>query len=189
MLAKELVEEPGTSYNYNSGGTHLLSVILTQASGKSTLIYAQEKLFSPLGIKKVNWEKLEDGHYDGAGFSLELLPKDLIKIGSIFLQAQQNKDTNIASARWITKINNDDLKKETKWGLRNSHHGYGWYSTVMDHQRILYSMGYGGQFILIVPDKELVMVTTHNHDTPDGIDQQVDFLRETFPDLIKQYGS
>ena len=49
-------------------------------------------------------------------------------------------------------------------------------------------MGYGGQFIIIYPTHDMVIVTTHHHDTPDGIDQQVDFLNETLPELFETYG-
>jgi len=188
VLAKKIENEPDMIYNYNSGGTHLLSAILTKASGRSTLEYAQEKLFTPLGINKVTWGKLNDGVYDGAGFSLEMFPKDLIKIGSIFLKESNNTE-KLISNNWLQKMTSQDLKKETKWGVKNSKHGYGWYSSYDKNQKILYSMGYGGQFIFVLPDKELVIVSTHEHDTPRGIEQQVDFLKETFPELLEKYGS
>lgn len=187
VLSKDLAEDPGTVYNYNSGGIHLLSAILTQVSGQSTFDFAQEKLFTPLGIKQVDWKTLGDGIYGGAGFSLNMLPKDLIKIGSLFIKGSQENSTNVVSDSWLNKMRNDKLKKETRWGLRHSKHGYGWYSATSDSQDILYSMGYGGQFILIIPVKELVIVTNHNHDTPDGIDQQLDFLVGTFPELLEMY--
>lgn len=187
VLSKNLVHEPGTIYNYNSGGTHLLLIIIAKASKKSTLEFAQEQLFGPLGIKQVKWGKLKDGHYDGAGFSLEMLPSDLVKIGTLFLKASQNKSEGLISSTWLTKMVDDDLKMETKWGLRNSKHGYGWYASKVNKEKVLYSMGYGGQFIFIIPSKEMVIVSTHNHDTPNGIEQQIDFLSGTFPDLMKKH--
>jgi len=189
VLNKSLATQPGKEYNYNSGGTHLLSIILSKASGQSTLEFAQEQLFNPLGIKQLRWGKLKDGQYDGAGFNLEMIPRDLLKIGDLFLKDSQNKEVAIISKSWLDKMANEDLKKETKWGLRNSKHGYGWYSSKVNKEQILYSMGYGGQFILIIPSKDLLIISAHHHDTPNGIDQQVDFLGETFPDLINKYGS
>jgi len=189
VLTKNLIKEPGTNYNYNSGGTHLLSAILTKVSGTTTLQYAKEKIFSPLGITKIKWGKLNDGFFDGAGFSLELLPRDLIKFGGIFLKEHQSLNGALVSKEWIEKMSNNSLKKQTNWGLKNSKHGYGWYSSIVDNQQILYSMGYGGQFILIIPENELIIIATHNHDTADGIDQQVDFLKETFPVLMEEFGS
>lgn len=187
VLGKKNIHQVGLEYNYNSGGTHLLSAILTQVSGRSTLEYAQEKLFIPLSINEFNWKKLNDGIYGGAGFSLEMLPNDLIKIGSLFLEGQG--ESSLVSKEWIDKSRNENLKKKTKWGLRNSKHGYGWYSSTVNKEKVIYSMGYGVQFILILPDSEMIIVTAHNHETPKGIEQQVDFLRETLPKLIEKYGS
>jgi len=48
-------------------------------------------------------------------------------------------------------------------------------------------MGYGGQFILLIPNDDLIIVTTHNHNTPNGIDQQIKFLNKKLPQLIKEY--
>lgn len=185
VLGKELQHKPGEVYNYNSGGTHLLSVILSTVSAKSTLEYAHEKLFDPLNINMIEWGKLNGGYHDGAGFSLKMLPTDLIKIGELLLTEKTNEQ--VVSKSWKDKMLNHKLKKNTKWGLRNSTHGYGWYAA--NKGKILYSMGYGGQFILVHPEKNMIIVSTHNHDTPDGIDQQVDFLNETLPILIDKYGS
>jgi len=187
VLNKKLKDKPGEVYNYNSGETHLLSVILSKVSGKSTLEYAIEKLFEPLEIKKIKWDRLNDGHNDGAGFSLSMLPSDLIKIGEIFLEEQTSG--KLVSKSWKDKMLNDEVKKKTKWGLRKSKHGYGWYSSKTKEGKILYSMGYGGQFILILPNTKMIIVSTHNHDTANGIKQQVDFLNETLTLLIDKFGS
>jgi hypothetical protein len=48
-------------------------------------------------------------------------------------------------------------------------------------------MGYGGQFIILIPEKELVIVTTHDHDTPDGIRHQMDFLYKKLPQIIARF--
>lgn len=48
-------------------------------------------------------------------------------------------------------------------------------------------MGYGGQLIIMIPQEELIIVTTHEHDTPDGIKHQVDFLNKELPQLIDKF--
>ena len=52
-----MAAEPGTRFNYNSGNSHLLSTIIQQQSGMSTLDFAQKHLFEPLGITDVKWER------------------------------------------------------------------------------------------------------------------------------------
>lgn len=73
-LKQPLVSEPGKTFHYNNAATHLLSVILTKATGMSTLEFAQKYLFGPLGITKVQWGKMADGYYDGCGLLSVQLP-------------------------------------------------------------------------------------------------------------------
>ena len=184
VLAKEIENTPGEKYNYNSGGTHLLSVIISKVTGKTTLDFAKEVLFKPLQIDSLNWSKLNDGIYDGAGFGLSMNPKDLIKIGQLMLDNGNIGGNQIISQNWIRKSFDVSEKKATNWGIRKSKHGYGWYSAVNDEREIFYSMGYGGQFIFIIPSTKKVIVCLHNADTSAGIQQQVDFLSGTLPELI-----
>lgn len=189
VLKKSLESTPGKRYNYNSGATHLLSVIITKATGKSTLEFANEFLFHPLKIHSIDWEKRNKGYYDGAGFGLKMKPIDLMKIGQL-LQKNGNWDgTIIVSKEWIEKLFDKKEKWNTKWGLKNSKHGFCWYNSKVHKNQIHYGMGYGGQFIILVPNRELVIVATHNHDTPSGIEQQRKFLNRILPKLIKKYSS
>lgn len=187
ILQKKMVADPGELYNYNSGGTHLLSIILNKATGQTTKEFAEQHLFQTLHFDPVKWEKLEDGFHDGTGIGLHLNPQDLIKIGQLLLDNGKKDNLQLISSEWIGKSFDQELKSDTKWGLRKSKHGYGWYSKTQGGEQILYSMGYGGQFILIIPSEEIVIVATHNHDTQNGIEQQVDFLKETLPKLLIEF--
>jgi len=187
VMRKPLEAKPGEVYNYNSGGTHILSMVLAKAVGKSTMDYAKEHLFGPLDFDFVQWDTLKDGVNDGAGFGLSVNPRDLVKIGQLILDQGKVGEEQIVSRKWIEKMSTGDLKKKTKWGLPRSTHGYGWYLKADGDQEFLYSMGYGGQFIFILPWRNIVIVATHNADTPDGIDQQVDFLKGTLPAVLEKW--
>ena len=189
VLGKDLQDEPGSVYNYNSGGTHLLSVILTRSTGMSTEAYCKMHLFEPLRISSFQWDGLSDGVNDGAGFGLSMRPSDLVKIGQLFIDNGLVAGRQVISKDAIEKMKDPTLKNKTFWGIRNSSHGYGWYMAKVQNEQVFYSMGYGGQFVFIIPAHDLVIVATHNHDTPHGIDQQIDFLSATFPKLIKEYTS
>lgn len=189
VLNKPLESVPGEKYNYNSGATHLLSVIISKATGKSTLEFAKAHLFEPLSISTFNWEKRNQGYYDGSGLGLEMKPRDLLKIGQLVITNGSYNSNQILSPEWIEKMVNNNEKKPTKWGIRNSTHGYCWYKAELNNEQLDYGMGYGGQFIIINQNKGLVIVATHNNDTPDGIEQQIEFLNKTLPALIKKYGS
>ncbi len=185
VLQKELEAEPGTTYNYNSGATHLLSVILSRATGKSTLAFAKEYLFDPLEMTSPQWELRNDGYYDGSGLGLSMRTKDLLSLGQLLMQNGQWNGQQIISKNWVLKMFDATHKSKTRWGIRKSTHGYCWYQATLNGALINYGMGYGGQFIILVPSKEVVMVVNHNHDTPDGLDQQIDFLNNKLPDLLE----
>ena len=189
VLQKELENNPGEKYNYNSGATHLLSVILSRTTGKTTLEFADAFLFNHLNISLIDWQKRGKGYYDGSGFGLKMRPMDLMKIGQLLESNGKFNEVEIISEQWVQKLFNENEKSATEWGLRNSKHGFCWYSCEFAGNKINYGMGYGGQFILLIPDIDLIIVTTHNHDTPDGIDQQIKFLNKKLPQLIKEYGS
>ena len=187
VLTKQLLTRPGKAYFYNSGATHLLSPILAKATGKSVLEFAQENLFTPLGITNVKWEVRKDGNHDGSGLGLWMKAEDLLKIGQLVLNKGNWNGQQIIAEQWIEKSLNPDLKLKAAFGLPRSKHGYCWYSTERNGLQMHYGMGYGGQFIFLFPSEDLVIVTTHNHDTADGIDQQVQFLTNYLSGLVKNY--
>lgn len=188
VLEKELLAPPGEVYNYNSGATHLLSVIISKATGMNTLEFAQEKLFTPLGIESLHWKRRGRGYYDGSGLGLEMRPGDLMKIGLLLQNKGIWNGQQLVAEEWIGRSFDVDQKMPTDWGLRGSRHGYCWYSARLGNDLVNYGMGYGGQFIIMLPVRQLTIVTTHEHDTPDGIPQQIRFLNHDLPMLIERFG-
>ncbi len=184
FLQKQQIHGPGKAYNYNSAGTHVLSVILSRATGMTTLQYATKKLFDPLDFGEVSWELRRDGYHDGAGFGLSMRSKDLLSLGQLLINDGIVKEQQIIPLSWIELMLNDPDKRITKWGMKNSTHGSGWYTGHSMGKDIHYSMGYGGQFLFLLPFEKKVIVVNHDHDTADGISQQVDFLKHTLPSLL-----
>ena len=187
VLSKELESTPGETYNYNSGATHLLSRIIVKATGESVAEFAKENLFSPLNIHTINWEKRNDGHHDGSGLGLWMQAGDLLKIGQLMLAKGKWDGQQILSEKWVNTLLDPALKSKAAFGLPRSKHGYCWYSKERNGMELYYGMGYGGQFIFLFPKDDVVIVTTHNHDTPDGIDQQVQFLTNYLSGLVEKY--
>lgn len=189
VLNKKLENEPGKYYNYNSGATHLLSVIISKTTGKTTLEFGNEVLFRPLSINQIDWQKRNKGYYDGSGLGLKMKPIDLMKIGQLLENKGDWNEEQIVSEKWIQKLFDEDEKSKTKWGLKNSIHGFCWYKSEFRGYEIDYGMGYGGQFIIMISNKNVIIVTTHNHNTPNGIEQQINFLNRKLPKLIEKYSS
>jgi CubicO group peptidase (beta-lactamase class C family) len=85
VLDRPMVQQPGATFNYNSGASHLLSAIVQKTSRLSTLAFAHEYLFKPLGITDVVWGTDAAGIAVG-GSDLRLTPRDMARFGYLYLK-------------------------------------------------------------------------------------------------------
>lgn len=160
LIDRPLACAPGACWNYNSAAVHLLSVVLSRAIPAGTASFADSVLFTPLGFHPVAWEVFADGYVNG-GAGLYVRPRDMAKIGALVLQRGSSGQAAVVPADWIAE--STQRKLATPDGLPGvGHVGYAdlwWVGMVGGHGLVL-AWGYGGQFIWIVPDLDLVVVTT-----------------------------
>lgn len=83
-LAQPVVDAPGGRMLYSTGSTHLLSAILTRATGRSTWQYANEKLAGPLGFRIRPWQRDPQGIYFGGNY-MYLTPRQMLAFGQLWL--------------------------------------------------------------------------------------------------------
>ncbi len=152
VLARPLVAAPGTAFDYDSGAFHLLSVILTTACG-ATADFASSTLFADLGIQTRAWELDAQGIANGAA-GLQLTTAEMASIGELVLRGGIVPASYLAAAT-SAQIQTGDTADETPA------YGYGiWLGD--DAEPYLLGEGYGGQFLVIVPSKDLVVAATTN---------------------------
>ena len=158
-LQRPMHSEPGTTRRYSTGNTHLLSAILTQATGMSTWQFAQRHLAEPLGFSLARWPTDPQGIYFG-GNDMLFTPRQMLAFGQLYLDRGRAGETEIVPAPWV------DKSVVTRTRSRRSIRGYGysWWVRHVGTRKIFYAWGYGGQFIFVVPDLELVVVTTSSVD-------------------------
>jgi CubicO group peptidase (beta-lactamase class C family) len=159
-LNKSMTYQPGQAFGYNTGASHLISAILTQAAGMSTIQFAKQRLFQPLGIADHSWGTDRQGIYNG-GAALSLTPYDMLKIGQLYLNRGVYNGVRIVSGEWIDKAS---TFKITTNGIEPFGPGYGyfwWIGSNASHG-YFFANGYGGQFIVVVPDIRLIVVATNN---------------------------
>jgi len=153
-LNRQLLSEPGRRMIYSTGNTHLLSVILTRVTGMSTLAFSRRYLFEPLGIRMPAWDRDPQGYYLG-GNNMHLTPREMLAIGRLYLDAGMAAERRIMSEEWIRESLTPSVG-------RRGRSGYGylwWYRTSWGHD-LHYASGYGGQYIVLVPDLDLAVVLT-----------------------------
>jgi hypothetical protein len=155
LLNRNFTYTPGSHFNYNSAGSHLLSIIVSQSSGMTTEDFAKQFLFEPLGISFSNWRKDKRGYNNGAA-GLFLTPYDMQKIGSLLLSKGLYKNKRVVSAKWIDEMIKHHISTRDANSFAN---GYGYQTWLWkdDVNSYFDAMGYGGQFILVVPAKKLVI--------------------------------
>lgn len=151
-LGLPMVAEPGEVWHYNTGASHLLSGIIHMTTNMTSLQFAQENLFDPLGISRVIWSRDWAGYYKG-GFDLMLTTRDMAKFGYLFLNNGTWDGHQVIPANWVnvSTISLTSLNEDT---------GYGYQWWVMPSIGAYYAAGLYGQFIFVVPEHDLVVAFT-----------------------------
>ena len=199
ILSRRLETEPGEQFAYSSAGSQLLSAIVADVSGHSTLAYAHTKMFDPLGIRTDNafepvlsdlfdpvvlkayrrasvaWPVDPQGYHFGGGL-LRLPARDLAKFGYLYLNGGRWAGKQIVPADYVAAATSPS------GSTPNLTKGYGlhWWVATEDGHRTFRAQGYGGQFIYVVPDLDLVAVITSEPDTS-GLDPQILITRTILP--------
>lgn len=186
-LKQPLVSDPGKTFHYNNAATHLLSVILTKATGMSTFDFANKYLFGPLDIKNVKWGKMNDGYYDGCGLlSVQMPNVDMNKIGSLLLHKGYYNEKPIASEKSIDAILNPTTSYHTPWGFDGSTYALCFYHFNYNGTPITYGLGWGGQHVFIIPAKKAVISVNESIDDATAIKAENLFLNKIFPVIYQQ---
>jgi CubicO group peptidase (beta-lactamase class C family) len=147
-LAAPRVAEPGTAFAYNNGAAHVLSVLLARRARRPLLELAEERLFGPLGIADYRWPTDPDGNPLGYGH-LELRPRDLLKLGQLYLDGGRDVLPADYVAAATTAATAGGPPEATAYG-------YLWWVT----DNGFFGGGFAGQYLYVVPALGLVAVTT-----------------------------
>ncbi len=152
VLDRPMDYAPGTRWVYNTGGSHLLSAIITEATGISTTDYAESQLFTPLGITDFLWLEDPQGIANG-GSSLYLRPRDLAKIGYLYLENGTWDGQQIVPASWVRSSTypHTELDSETSYGYQ------WWLHPPWDCYGC---KGYLSQYVYVFPALDMVVVFT-----------------------------
>lgn len=163
VLRQPIVSQPGDRRIYSTGNTHLLSVILTQATGMSTRDFAESYLFGPMDIEVGGWDRDPEGYYFG-GNNLALSPRSLLKLGELVLNRGRFRGEQLVPAEWIET----SLGRYTQSRYNPYYYGYLWWRHRLNGYDTHFAWGNGGQFIIVVPELRAVLAVTAASDVPGG---------------------
>ncbi|OPA74300.1 serine hydrolase [Paenibacillus selenitireducens] len=164
-LEQPMADVPGERMVYNSGCSQLLAGILMQTTGMPVSKFAEQHLFGPLGVEDYLWEVDPQGIHTG-GFGLSLKPSDMVKFGQLFLQRGAWKGRQLLSSNWVQQSTQPRIQANKP---REGFYGWHWWvsSFQTDEQPAqdvpyYFALGFGGQYIIVVPSHDLVAVLTND---------------------------
>ena len=159
-LDRPMIAAPGTSFRYDSGGVILISAMLKRRTGMHALEYAKRYLFKPLGIEQLFWVGNAEGHTHTGG-GLNLAARDAAKLGQLYLNEGRWGDVQVLPEEWVE----ESLKMHvdlTVAGQPPSGYGYLWWVWAPDGrgktgEYIFAARGRGGQYVIVVPEYDMVV--------------------------------
>jgi CubicO group peptidase (beta-lactamase class C family) len=154
VLDRPMAAAPGDTFNYSNGNTHLLSAIITKITGMSAEDYAKEKLFGPLGITNIFWQHDPQGFAEG-GDGLFLLPRDMAKIGYLYLRDGNWEGKQLLPPTWIERISHAAVRMT--YPPRLLYSNLFW---AFADKHIYMAVGHHNQVIMVFPELDVVAVTT-----------------------------
>lgn len=176
ILALPFGAAPGTQFNYNTGLTHLMSVILTKASGMSTCDFMRKNLLDRIGIYPKHWGRDPQGFFSG-GYDVYFTPREMAKFGMLMLNDGKWHGHQVVPAHWVRAATSRQTEAHSlSFPGREIAYGYNWWVRKIGGHDMAYAWGWGGQFIYVIRDLRMVVVIT--------TDTTVNFVDEFDGDTI-----
>lgn len=179
ILNSEMETKPGEEFRYSSKCSNLLGGIIYTLENKQADEFAKEVLFNKLGISEFRWEK-ENGLLP-CDLGLEMFPRDMAKIGLLVLNNGRWNEEQIVPEEWVKEstkpyiAESDFFDYGYQWWYRSKRNKSWWDNPVRgsktEHDMFL-ALGAGGQYIMVIRDLNMVIVTTSSDYNQDGMDHQ-----------------
>jgi CubicO group peptidase (beta-lactamase class C family) len=153
VLGQPIVAPQGTFYAYNSGGSHIIGLMVAAAAGMPLEEYAREALFEPLGIVPATWRRYPQGEVIG-GYGLQVTPREMARLGYLYLRGGEWSGERLLTAAYVEQSTIVQASGDPTGGAA---YGYQWWVTGATGYNAFFALGYGGQYIYVVPALDLVV--------------------------------
>lgn len=161
VLSNTLLTTPGQVFLYNSGGTNVLGAIIEKYTAMSLLDFGNNYLFDPLNVSGGLWQKMGGDLYFASG-GVFLRPRELAKIGYLFINDGYWKDKQLVSKDWIDDSTTGHILTQGRTIPAARAYGYQWWIIDFHANSKTYpcfmAAGWGGQYMLVFPDQEMIVV-------------------------------
>jgi CubicO group peptidase (beta-lactamase class C family) len=175
-----IVKPPGTEHRYKSGDTQLLGLVLEKATGKSLSDYAAEKLWKPIGAEHAAlWSTDKTGGHEKAYCCFNSNARDFARLGQLMIDSGSWKGNEIITRDYFVQaISPCNLPDQ--YGSVCDYYGYQWWLAPR-RNGVFYAQGILGQWIVVIPEKKMIIVRLGNKRS----EIKIDGLRAELDGLIK----
>lgn len=147
--------EPGTRWQYSSGDSMLLSRVIEEATGLSAHEFARTRIFEPLGMDRAELWSDAAGH--GLTYCcLDTTSRGFARFGQLYLQGGEWAGEQVVPTEWV----DDSWAPAATW----TGYGYQWWRSTVDGYEVASARGHDGQYIMVVPELDLVVVRNGTYD-------------------------
>lgn len=161
FLATPMMDKPGSSFRYDSYSTYMVSAIFQKVMGQRVFDFLKPRLFDPLGITDIDSETDPMG-IDVGGWGMRIRTEDMAKFGQLLLQKGHWNGKQLIPEAWLAEASAPQVwqepdvepEKRNDWSL-----GYG-YQIWRSMYNTYRADGAYGQFIVVMPDKDAVVIMT-----------------------------
>lgn len=183
FFKRKVLHKPGSFFKYNTGATYMLSAIITKLSGLTLLDFLTEKLFAPLDITPACWTA-SAGRINEGGIGLHISCDDLARFGLMYLNGGVYNGKRIISSDWVERASaphSYDLRDNQTEDWRAGY-GYQFWKCAKEGYR---ADGFGGQWCIIIPEKELVFAAVSESG---GMQRDIETYYEWFDNCMTAEG-
>jgi CubicO group peptidase (beta-lactamase class C family) len=157
-IDEPIVEEPGKNFTYSSADTELLAYVFQKETGQDIDAYAEKYLFAPLGIRHY-WKRDYVGNVDTEG-GLYLSDESMAKLGFFYLNHGVWGGKQIVSADWVKRSVAPYVPTPFTVEGGRMHYGFSWWLIPVSGEYIWRAAGFGGQYLFVFPQQNLIAVFT-----------------------------
>lgn len=162
-----LEDPPGEAFRYTTAGVHALATLLSRAAGEPLLDFGLRTLFEPSGMTVPHWSQDQQGNYAGGG-DLILRGIDMIRFGQLFLNGGRAGGRQVVPEAWVRESTTRKVDLDG-----NVDYGYLWWLVELNGYRAYYAAGFGGQYIIVVPELDLVVAVASTLELSNGYGNRV----------------
>ena len=106
-------------------------------------------------------------------------------IGNLLLRGGNYGGQRIVSPAWVSGLFHPVQTYPTPWGFSPSRYALCYYHCVYRGEAVTYGLGWGGQFLFLLPDRHVAITVNQDPTSPQALRHSIDCTTRVFPMILK----